>query len=255
VSEDLQLTVLGKSPAWQDADGACSGYLLRAGENALLDCGNGVISKLQKQLLPAQLDNVIISHLHADHFFDLVPLAYLFQFLPQPYGHPDRPPRLYLPDGGSEALTNISKIWNAPTMFTDNFEIIEYQPGDSWQLGDTVVETVEVPHYVTTSAFAFTSASGARLVYGADCGPNPQLIELANDADLLIAEATMPVGEEIEGHLTAVQAGEHAAAASAKRLMLTHFSELFQSGQLCEQVKSSYSGELLLAAEGLKISL
>jgi ribonuclease BN (tRNA processing enzyme) len=45
----MRLTVLGKSPSWQDADGACSGYLIEDGDTAvLLDCGNGVFSKLRK---------------------------------------------------------------------------------------------------------------------------------------------------------------------------------------------------------------
>ena len=44
----MQVTVLGKSPSWQDADGACSGYLVRDGQTVLvIDMGNGVFSKLR----------------------------------------------------------------------------------------------------------------------------------------------------------------------------------------------------------------
>ena len=45
----MKLTVLGKSPSWQDAGGACSGYLIEDGASTalLLDCGNGVFSKLR----------------------------------------------------------------------------------------------------------------------------------------------------------------------------------------------------------------
>src|SRR5439155_1252196 len=46
---DVRVTVLGKSPSWQDAGGACSGYLVEDGETALLlDCGNGVFAKLRR---------------------------------------------------------------------------------------------------------------------------------------------------------------------------------------------------------------
>ena len=42
----VQVTVLGKSPSWQDAGGACSGYLVQEdGTTLLLDCGNGVFSQ------------------------------------------------------------------------------------------------------------------------------------------------------------------------------------------------------------------
>ena len=46
----MRLTVLGKSPAWQDAGGACSGYLVEDGDTrVLLDCGNGVFAKLRER--------------------------------------------------------------------------------------------------------------------------------------------------------------------------------------------------------------
>src|SRR5438270_6819427 len=45
----VEITVLGKSPAWQDTGGACSGYLVRDGDFVLLlDCGNGVFGKLRE---------------------------------------------------------------------------------------------------------------------------------------------------------------------------------------------------------------
>ena len=72
----MRITVLGKSPSWQDADGACSGYLVEEdGYHLLLDCGNGVFSKLRRFVDYVDVDAVVISHLHADHFLDLVPYA------------------------------------------------------------------------------------------------------------------------------------------------------------------------------------
>src|SRR6185437_3316841 len=80
----LKITVLGKSPAWQDADGACSGYLVEEeGACLLLDCGNGVFSKLRRFRDYTKVDAVVISHLHADHFLDLVPFAYALLYAPR----------------------------------------------------------------------------------------------------------------------------------------------------------------------------
>ena len=73
----MRLTVLGKSPSWQDAGGACSGYLIQEGaDSLLLDCGNGVFGKLRQHIDYVDLDAVLISHLHADHFLDLIPYSY-----------------------------------------------------------------------------------------------------------------------------------------------------------------------------------
>ncbi len=73
----MKLTVLGKSPAWQDSGGACSGYLLTEGDSTvLLDCGNGVFGKLREHSDYVEVDAIFISHLHADHFLDLIPFAF-----------------------------------------------------------------------------------------------------------------------------------------------------------------------------------
>src|SRR5206468_3008028 len=80
----MRLTVLGKSPSWQDADGACSGYLIEEGQTAvLLDCGNGVFSKLRRYRDYGAIDAVVVSHLHADHFLDLVPYSYALTYAPR----------------------------------------------------------------------------------------------------------------------------------------------------------------------------
>ena len=80
----MRLTVLGKSPSWQDAGGACSGYLLEDGDTAVLvDCGNGVFAKLRQRIDYVDVDAVVISHLHADHFLDLVPYSYALSYAPR----------------------------------------------------------------------------------------------------------------------------------------------------------------------------
>ena len=106
----MELRVLGKSPAWQDAGGACSGYLVVAdGTCLLLDCGSGVFGKLRSVVDYAEVDAVVVSHLHADHILDLVPFASGLTYAPrhQPVpvdGWPgtSKPPRprLLAPPGG-----------------------------------------------------------------------------------------------------------------------------------------------------------
>ena len=111
------MRVLGKSPAWQDAGGACSGYLV-VGEGTclLLDCGSGVFGKLRAVVDYGDVDAVVISHLHADHILDLVPFASGLTYAPrhQPVpvdGHPgtDEPPRprLLAPPGGRDVFRRL----------------------------------------------------------------------------------------------------------------------------------------------------
>ena len=110
----MRITVLGKSPSWQDADGACSGYLVEEdGVHLLLDCGNGVFAKLRRFVDYVDVDAVVISHLHADHFLDLVPFSYALTYAPRQQPVPvggwpgtDNParPTLHAPPGARRAV-------------------------------------------------------------------------------------------------------------------------------------------------------
>ncbi len=92
----MRLTIVGAGPVMPNPGGASSGYLLTAGDTRLLvDCGPGVVSRLQRYVACADLTAIVISHFHSDHLLDLVPLRYGLQFAPGAKGRPR--PRLYLP--------------------------------------------------------------------------------------------------------------------------------------------------------------
>jgi ribonuclease BN (tRNA processing enzyme) len=233
----VRITVLGKSPAWQDADGACSGYLVEGGgQTVLLDCGPGVFAKLRRHVDYVDVDAVVISHLHADHILDLIPFASGLRYAPrqQPVpvdGHPgtDRParPRLFAPP---DALAAFSGMCAATGMTADHievaFDVTIYDPADTIAIGGLTARFEPVPHFIPTNAVELAEA-GARFTFSADCAPNDALCAFAAGTDLLLIEATLPRPERDgqRGHLTPSEAGEHGARANAKRVVLTHFSD------------------------------
>ena len=114
----MRLTVIGKSPAFTDAGGACSGYLVEDGGTRLLvDCGNGVFGKLRAATDPFALDGVVISHVHADHVLDLVPFAYALLFARG--GRPFPPLPLHVPPGAADRLHRLSGIWGDDGLIDD----------------------------------------------------------------------------------------------------------------------------------------
>jgi ribonuclease BN (tRNA processing enzyme) len=257
----MQLTVLGKSPSWQDAAGACSGYLVQQdGFTLLLDCGNGVFSKLRPVCDYVDVDAVVITHMHADHFLDLIPFSYALRYAPRQQPVPvggwpgtDSParPRLYLPAGGAEVLRRVVGCWGSEDLIDGAFTMREYAAVDELQVGPLAIRFCEVPHYVATYAVELAT-NGSRLTFGADCRPNEELVRFARDTDMLLIEATLPRPERdgVRGHLTAREAGEHGRVAGAHRLVLTHYSDELDPEWTRAEAVASYGAPVELAREG-----
>jgi ribonuclease BN (tRNA processing enzyme) len=259
----MRLTVLGKSPSWQDAGGACSGYLIEEdGTSVLLDCGNGVFSKLRRFRDYISIDAVVISHLHADHFLDLVPFSYALTYAPrqQPLpvdrwpgtDHPARP-KLFAPTGATEVFRQIVGAWGNEDLIENAFEIEEFEPDSVLEVGTMRFRFQDVPHFTTTFAIEISSMNGGgRITYGADCSPNEKLVEFARGTDLLIVEATLPRPERtgIRGHLTPEEAGDHGCRAGVKRMLLTHVSDELDELWVKRCAKRKFDGPVEIASEG-----
>ncbi|GAC1321641.1 MAG: MBL fold metallo-hydrolase [Thermoleophilaceae bacterium] len=259
----MRLTVLGKSPAWQDAGGACSGYLIEDdGQAVLLDCGNGVLSKLRRFRDYTSVAGVVISHLHADHFLDLVPYAYALTYAPRqqpvpipPWPGTDDParPRLIAPPGAVTTFRRVVGAWGNEDLIEKAFELDEYDPGGNPRIGPFSFRFQRVPHFIETFAVAVESArSGGRLVFGADSRPNEQIVSFAAGADLLLLEATLPRPERSgeRGHLTPFEAGEHGRAAGAHRLVITHISDEIDEEWARAEAERGFDGSVEVAREG-----
>jgi ribonuclease BN (tRNA processing enzyme) len=250
----MQVTVLGKSPSWADLGGACTGYLVRAdGYALLLDCGSGVFGKLRGVIDYLDLDAVLITHLHADHYFDLVPFSYALRHgprSPEPGGV-----RLLAPPGAREVFrATVGAYSDEPRLIESVFDLAEYDPAAPLELGPLRARFCEVPHFTRTYAVELAS-EGRRFTFGADCGPNEAIVRFARDTDLLLLEATQlhADGEAAEdrGHLTAREAGEHGRRAGARRLVLTHYSDELDAGWARAQAGEAFGNEVELAEEGI----
>ena len=263
----MRITVLGKSPSWQDADGACSGYLVQDEDyTLLLDCGSGVFSKLRRACDYVDVDAVLISHLHADHFFDLVPFAFALTYAPrqQPVpvaGWPGTStparPALHAPLGATAVFHGLLGSWGNEELIENAFHLHEYDLPDQLSLGPFAVRFCEVPHFTRTFAVELTSDRGGRFTFSADCGPNEELVQFARDTDLLMIEATLPRPERTgeRGHLTPREAGEHGRAARAAALVLTHFSDELDSEWIRAEASEAFGAPVQLAQEGAVFTL
>jgi ribonuclease BN (tRNA processing enzyme) len=252
----VRITVLGKSPSWADAGGACSGYLVEAGDACLLlDCGPGVLGKLRAVRDYADVDVVVLSHLHADHMLDLIPFASALKYGPRWQHAPSPRPQLVAPVGAADAFARVCAGSGMPEAHVPGaFALREYDPAEEVEVGPFRLRFVPLPHYIATNAVEIV-ADGARLTFSGDCGPNDALAPFAAGTDLLLVEATLTEEEAAEeregrGHLTPREAGEEARQAGARRVVLTHVSDELDLAAAREQGTAAFGAPVEVATDG-----
>lgn len=247
----VKITVLGGCGAWPTADQACSGYLVEhEGFRLVLDPGYATLPQLLKHAAAEQVDAVLISHGHPDHCVDLNPLL-------RARALGDAPPRalpVHTLPGAVDAVLALDR----PGMLADAYALREFTAGRRFEVGPFQVDTWALPHWVPNAGMRLTAA-GRVLAYTGDTGPSPDIAVLARDADVLLAEATYPDHELPAGDApylsTARQAGEHAARADARRLVLTHLWPGTDPSAARTAARRAYSGDLDIARPGLTINL
>jgi ribonuclease BN (tRNA processing enzyme) len=245
----MELMILGRGPSFANPGGASSGYLVSANSSCLLvDCGHGVLGKLQEYSNLRGLSAIVISHLHPDHFFDLVPLKYSFFF------QSISPIPLWLPPGGKDVLGRLqAAVGLDDTFFTQSFAVAEYDPSRPLELRDVEVRFAATQHFIPGNAMRFrTESTDRELFFSADTGWVSSVLELARGSALALVEASILSETHMEspaGHLSGRQAGELAREAGVQRLVLTHYYQP-TAEQLLADARESFGPEVYLAEEG-----
>jgi ribonuclease BN (tRNA processing enzyme) len=242
----VELTVLGCSGSYgAPAGGACSGYLLRAGDTTIwMDCGNGSFVNLQQHADPAELTAVVITHGHPDHCVDIYGLHVMNK-----YGIDRAMLPVYAAEGVEKQLEHLVGDW------TDTFDWHTVGDGDTAQLDGVGLRFSRTDHPPPTTAVEI-SHEGKRLVYTSDTGPEWSCAAFGPDADFVLSEATYQ-HDDIHApiHLSAHQAGTAARDAHAKQLMLTHLWPTLDPVASVAEASEAYGGAVLLAAPHRKVHI
>jgi ribonuclease BN (tRNA processing enzyme) len=211
----LRVTVLGCSGSYPGPGAACSGYLLQGGGvNVALDLGPGSLANLQRHLDLRDLDAVVLSHGHPDHWIDLTGLEVALTYALRREG---------LPVYGT--AHNRGKVEALLDGTEPAFAWTDVGDGDHVRIGGLDVDFSATDHYIDTRAVRVATTGGV-FAYSADTGPGWSFSEFegAHGLDLALCEATNLASAEGDGvlHLSARQAGAMARDAGAERLVLTH---------------------------------
>lgn len=245
----ISLTTLGCSGSYgAPAGGACSGYLVRAGDSLIwMDCGNGTLAALQRHADPSAIDAVVITHTHPDHCVDLYGLHVLNKYGLERYGLP-----VFAPEGAERQLVGlVGGDWGGAF----DWRAVGDGDVDDSTLQGVTLRFSRTDHPVATVGLE-VAHGGKRLVYTSDTGPEWSPEVFGRGADLLLSEATYLHDDiRVPIHLSARQAGEIARSAAARRLVLTHLWPTVDPVASAAEGSEAYGTEVVMAAPGVTLHL
>ncbi len=242
----MQLDVLGAGPAYTDRVGATgAAYLVRTGSTAvLIDLGQGSFARLAATLEPSTLDAVVISHLHPDHFIDLVALRHYLHWEFQPPRHV----RVIAP---ATLGRRIDALHAEPGFTAASLDVEDLRPG-ALTIGDLQVDTTRVTHTDDSFGIRVSTPDGTGIVYSGDCGRASDLEPLIRPGDVLLAEVSFGPGPVPSGalHLDGPAVGALAARTKAGRVLLTHLQMGFDRSATIDAVRAAFPGPVELVQPG-----
>ena len=277
--------------------------VLRDGDTALVDCGEGTQRQMLRFGVPFALDDIFFTHFHTDHFLGVIGLMRTLGL----NGRAE-PLRLWGPRGAAKWLRRAEDVGMDRLPF--KLEITEVAPGDRvsragyrWEafphehrgtpsVGWALIEETRLGRFDPERARALgipegplwgrihkgeaitlddgrtvsprelvgPTRAGRSVVITGDTRPLASTVEIAREADVLVHEATF--GEEERdraretGHATAREAAELAAAASVRRLVLTHVSARYsRDARELEREASAIFPRVTMAKDGLELDV
>jgi ribonuclease BN (tRNA processing enzyme) len=245
----MKLIVVGSAPAYTTLPcRASSCYLIEHGETSIaLDFGQGSFSALAAHRSPETLTAVVISHLHADHNVDLIPLRHFVEFEKD-----GKAPDLF---GPTDLRARFDSLL-AGEVF-EQFGGGPLAPG-TFEIGDLTVQAGHVTHIPDSYAFrvTVTGSDGPGLVYSGDCGEPDDLLPLIHPGDIVLCEAGFGTRRDApQIHLTAQEAASVAKRGEAEWLYLTHIHHRYDTEEVRGAAVNEFGTNVGIAQPGMTIDI
>lgn len=253
----IRVTVLGSGTCVPSLKrSACSILLETEHTKHIFDSGPGTMRRLLHTGVSIfDIDTIFYSHFHPDHTAELVPFIFATKY---PDGAQRTKPLTIAGGNGFkdffDGLKSVYGEWlTLPEGMLTLHEFSDAGP-DRMSMTTLTVETLPMNHRPESVGYKIVNLDGKSVVYSGDTDVSDNLTSLAKGADLLICESSMPDGMKVPGHLTPSLAGEIAANANVKLLVLTHLYPECDLVDISAQCRTTYKGPLIIAEDLLTIN-
>ena len=149
----MKLTILGSCSAYPTLNRFTTSQILQInGRSFLIDCGEGAQIQLRKNKIKFNsIEDILISHLHGDHFFGLPGLILTFNLLGR-----EKPLNIYGPKGIKKIIVSLLKIGNTWTNYKLNFTELKNPKSEIiYDKNDISITTIPLYHGIYTNGFLF----------------------------------------------------------------------------------------------------
>ena len=278
---DLSLFFAGTSASAPSARRGMPAILVRRGADRILfDCGEGTQRQLTRSVGLADITDVFITHLHADHWLGLPGMLKTFELRER-----EKPLTIYGPSPTKLVLEKMRMVFGRPSYGLEivelevaqaveraGYQVVPYpsrhrgpafgyalveppRPGRfdaelATQLGVTPgpdfgrLQRGETVAGVRPEQVIGQPRRGRRVVVTGDTAPTDAVVIAAHRADVLVHEATFAHEEAdraaLTGHSTARQAAQVAADAEVRLLALTHLSSRYTGGEIRDEARAVF---------------
>lgn len=238
--------------------------VLRSGKEVMVvDCGNGTAYQLARLGIGLrEVTHIFITHHHVDHNVDLGFLLMSPWVQREPY----LPPYVIGPVGTLEYVNRIlaAHDYDVRARLPHGYKpsklapyVVEIDNGDVIHGGNWRTTAFRVDHTPVDQAFGYRFETRARsVVVSGDTTPCDNLIDFAQDADVLIHEAIFPGFGIPEYHTLSTDVGKVASKTQAKHLVLTHLipGDLDDERWL-EHAQQHYGGPITIGRDLLAVPM
>ncbi len=250
----MKLTVLGSGTILSKERNTAA-YLLEEGASrVLVDFGLGNLRQLQKVCDPDSVASLFLSHVHPGHSLDLISLLAFKKHLKIFKKNPKRAQfNLFGPKGTKNFFENCVKAFPFIEKLDFPVKISELDVAKLSHFAFNV-KSRPVRHTVDCLAYKFES-NNKSIVFSGDTEYCEEIVSIAEGADLLVLECSMP--DEMRGfaHLSPKECGWIAKRAKPKKLLLTHFYPMVEETNILESVKKEFDGEVVLAKDLMELNV